>query len=168
VKELSSGHPNRLESDMLEVNENLVLINLEAQDAETVIRCLAERMHAQDLVEADYGQQTVEREARHPTGLPTNPFCIAFPHADAHGVKRSALAMATLPQPVNFKNMADPDEDLSVHLVLMLANRNPEEQVQTLRNLAILFGEPEKLMVLKSQPTPAAAAQWLRLELSLG
>lgn len=152
---------------MLEFNPELVLLDLEAPDASTVIELLAERLHAQGLVAPDYGRQTIEREEHHPTGLPTSPFYIAFPHADAQGVHRSALACASLRTPVVFKNMADPDEDLPVHLVLMLANNNPEEQIETLRSLAILFGQPEKLTALRSQPTPASAADWLRLELGL-
>ena len=130
---------------MLTFNEELVALDLDAVNARTVIEVLAGKLHRQGLVVAEYGQQTYAREVEHPTGLPTNPFCIAFPHADAEGVKESALALAILSKPVVFKNMADPEEDLQVFLVLMLANRNPEEQIQTLRNLALLFGQPDKL-----------------------
>ncbi len=153
---------------MLMFNKNLVALNLDAPDAQTVIDVLAARLYTQDLVVAEYGQQTYARELEHPTGLPTTPFCIAFPHADAQGVKQSALALATLAKPVVFKNMADPDEDLQVFLVLMLANRNPEEQVQTLRNLAILFGRPDKLSALRDQTTAENAVAWLGGELHLG
>jgi galactitol PTS system EIIA component len=152
---------------VLHINDELVLLDLAAPDAADVIERLAGCMHAQDLVSDDYGQQTLAREAKHPTGLPTTPFCIAFPHADAVGVKQSALALAILREPVIFKNMADPDEDLEVHLVLMLANKAPEEQIQTLRNLAVLFGQPEKLLELRSLPTPEKTVAWLRLELGL-
>jgi mannitol/fructose-specific phosphotransferase system IIA component (Ntr-type) len=72
-----------------------------------------------------------------------------------------------LRHPVLFKNMADPDEDLQVCLVLMLANKSPEEQIQTLRNLALIFSQPEKLLALRSQSTPADTVAWLRLELGL-
>jgi PTS system galactitol-specific IIA component len=152
---------------VLEFNKDLVLWNLEAADAHAVIDALAGRLFEQGLVSAEYGLRTFEREQEHPTGLPTTPFYIAFPHADADGVVRSALAAALLSRPVSFKNMADPDEDLDVHLVLMLANNNPEEQIQTLRSLALLFGQPDKLTALRSQLTPEDAAAWLRLELSL-
>jgi len=152
---------------LLAFNESLVALNLEAVDARAVIDLLAARLHAQGLVAAEYGQQTYERELHHPTGLPTKPFCIAFPHADATGVSQSGLALATLAKPVAFKNMGDPEEDLQVHLVLMLANRDPEEQVKTLRNLAVLFGKPDKLQTLRDQSTPQAAVAWLRRELRL-
>ena len=152
---------------MLEFNESLIAWNLQAADAREVIDVLAGKMHAQELVTADYGEQTWAREMIHPTGLPTKPFCIAFPHADAEGVHKSALGVAVLQQFVKFQNMADPDEELEVSLVFMLANSNPEEQIQTLRNLAVLFGQPDKLEELRNQATLQGVASWLRCELHL-
>ena len=152
---------------MLEFNESLIAFDLQAEDAKEVIALLAGKMHAQGLVSAEYGAQTWAREMIHPTGLPTKPFCIAFPHADAEGVNQSALGVAVLHQPVTFQNMADPDEGLDVMLVFMLANRDPEEQIQTLRNLAVLFGQPEKLVELRDQSTLQGVESWLRRELRL-
>jgi PTS system galactitol-specific IIA component len=152
---------------MLKLTESSILVNLAAENCDTVIHHLADALHQQGFVTADYGKLTCLRETKHPTGLPTRPFCIAFPHADSDGVIHSALAVAILEKPVYFKNMADPTEDLSVELVIMLANANPEEQIQTLRSLATLFGEGEKLTALKSQPSPAEAANWLRQALQL-
>ena len=152
---------------MLEFNESLVAFDLQAENAREVIHLLAGKMHAQGLVSADYGAQTWAREMIHPTGLPTKPFCIAFPHADAEGVTQSALGVAMLRQPVIFQNMADPDEGLDVMLVFMLANRDPEEQIQILRNLAVLFGQPEKLVELREQATLEGVESWLRRELRL-
>jgi galactitol PTS system EIIA component len=152
----------------LEFNESLIAFDLQAGDAKEVIDLLAGRMYAQGLVAAEYGAQTWERELHHPTGLPTRPFCIAFPHADAEGVHHSALGVAVMRQPVKFQNMADPDEGLEVMLVFMLANRDPEEQIQTLRNLAELFGQPDKLVALREQSTLQGFESWLRRELRLG
>jgi len=77
------------------------------------------------------------------------------------------LGGAVMRQPVTFQNMADPDEGLDVMLVFMLANRDPEEQIQTLRNLAVLFGQPEKLVELRDQATLQGVESWLRRELRL-
>lgn len=151
----------------LEFNESLIAFDIQAQDAREVIDLLSGKMHAQGLVTEEYGAQTWKRELHHPTGLPTKPFCIAFPHADAEGVHRSALGVAVMRQPVIFKNMADPDEGLDVMLIFMLANRDPEEQIQTLRNLAVLFGQPEKLVELRDQSTLQGVESWLRRELRL-
>lgn len=152
---------------MLEFNEALIAFDLHAADAKEVIDELAGKLHAQQLVSPEYGAQTWQRELAHPTGLPTRPFCIAFPHADAEEVHQSALAVGILSQPVKFQNMADPEEGLDVKLVFMLANRSPEEQIETLRNLAMLFGQPEKLSELRDQTTPRGVEDWLRRELRL-
>ena len=152
---------------MLEFNESLIAFDLQAKNAKEVIDLLSGSMYAQGLVTVEYGTQTWARELEHPTGLPTKPFCIAFPHADAEGVNRSALGVAVMHQPVQFQNMADPDESLDVELIFMLANRDPEEQIQTLRNLAMLFGQPEKLVELRDQTTLQGVASWLRRELRL-
>lgn len=152
---------------MLRFNKDFVLVDFEAEDSDAVIQALAERLHAARLVEAEYGAATIERERHHATGLPTRPFPIAFPHADADGVVESALAVATLKRPVGFRNMADPDEELPVELVIMLANKSPEEQIATLRLLAELFGEPEKLAELRNLATDEGIAEWLREELHL-
>lgn len=152
---------------MLKFNQDFVLVDFEAEGSDAVIQTLAGLLHNAGLVEAGYGAATIERERHHATGLPTRPFPIAFPHADADGVVESALAVATLKRPVGFRNMADPDEVLPVELVIMLANKSPEEQIETLRRLAELFGEPEKLAELRNLTTAEDIAVWLREELNL-
>ncbi|MCZ7552533.1 MAG: PTS sugar transporter subunit IIA [Anaerolineales bacterium] len=152
---------------MLVVSETLVILDCVTEDSMAVINLLAGKLFEQGLVTVDYGKRTCERELHHPTGLPTKPFCIAFPHADAVDVRQSALALAILKTPVTFKNMGDPDENLQVHIVIMLANREPVEQVETLRNLASLFGKQEKLQSLRDQSTPEAVVAWLGRELRL-
>jgi galactitol PTS system EIIA component len=152
---------------VLEFGVDLALWDLDVPDARTVIDRLAASMAARGCVAPGYGESTFARERKHPTGLPTRPFCIAFPHADAEGVARSALAVAQLRHPVVFKNMADPDADLLVEAVFMLANNRPEEQVTALRKLAQLFGQSEKLLALRAQASATDAAAWLKAELGL-
>ena len=132
-----------------------------------VIQTLADSLYQAGLVVQGYGAATIEREKKHPTGLPTRPFPIAFPHADADGVVQSALAVATLKNPVGFNNMGDPDETLEVELVIMLANKSPEEQIETLRSLAELFGQPEKLSELRNISNRKEIFEWLKKELKL-
>lgn len=152
---------------MLTFNENLIAFDLDAPDVGTVINVLAQKLYEQDLVTADYGEQVLAREQKHPTGLPTRPFPIAFPHADAEGVHHSALAVALLRTPIVFQSMEDPDEGLAVQIVFMLANKSPEEQIDTLRNLALLFGQPEKLSELHLLFSTQEILHWLQQELNL-
>ncbi|MGD8849104.1 MAG: PTS sugar transporter subunit IIA [Anaerolineales bacterium] len=152
-------------SKSLEIDAGYILLGIAADDAEDAIEQLCAPLHHRGAVRASYAEETIEREHKHPTGLPTRPFPIAFPHAEAEGVHRSALAVATLNQPVDFRNMADPDEDLPVEIIFLLANREPEEQVQALRQLALIFGESEKLVALREMQDAEAAAKWLISEI---
>ena len=152
---------------MLKLQESFIFVDLDAQDSDEVINALASSLHEAGLVKEGYGKATIEREQKHATGLPTRPFPIAFPHADADGVHESALAVATLKTPIGFKNMAEPDEELAVELVIMLANKSPEEQIHTLRSLAELFGDPEKLTELRNIKKRVEIVDWLKRELVL-
>lgn len=151
---------------MFEIIEDYVIMGAVAPDAEAIISDLAARLHTHGAVDAGYGDATIAREKGHPTGLPTRPFPIAIPHADAVGVNRSALAVACMAEPVVFLNMGDPDEELAVEIVLLLANNSPEEQVRALQNLATVFGEPEKLAELRGLSTPAQIVAWLKREIT--
>ncbi|MBI9043283.1 MAG: PTS sugar transporter subunit IIA [Anaerolineaceae bacterium] len=152
---------------MLALNESFIIIDCEAKTSDQVIEALAERLFAKSMVSQDYARATIARENVHPTGLPTKPFCIAFPHADADGVNTSALAIAILKEPVLFKNIADPDEDLSIEVVIMMANKDPKEQVKTLRDLANIFGEPEKLEELRGLQKAVDVVFWMKKELNI-
>lgn len=152
---------------MIHFETDFVITALKAENSDQVIDHLAAQLHAAGLVDEHYGKATISREREHPTGLPTRPFPIAFPHADATGVHESALALAILKEPVAFRNMADPDENLDAEIVIMLANKSPEEQIGTLRSLAELFGQPEKLSTLKDLTTPDEIVSWMKTELAL-
>jgi PTS system galactitol-specific IIA component len=153
---------------LLRIQKSLVVIDLETSTAEQAIQVLADMLHQEGMVDEHYGAATIDRERKHATGLPTKPFSIAFPHADADGVVQSALAVASLKKPVVFRNMADPEEELEVELVIMLANKTPEEQINTLQNLAVLFGTPQKLSDLKNIQDPDLMVDWLKKELIQG
>ncbi len=147
------------------IDPALILLELRAVDSSSAIGALADRLYHFGAVEEGYKQATLDREAQHPTGLPTQPFGIAFPHAEADGVLQSSLAVATLKEPVTFFNMGDPEEELEVEIIFLLANREPEEQIQALRRLAMVFGQPDKLADLRSMADENVAADWLEHEL---
>ena len=150
---------------MLELSADNVVVDAEATEAEAVIRLLADLLYEHGAVEKGYGEATVQRERQHPTGLPSKPIPIAFPHAGVEGVIHSTLAVASLRHPVFFKSMEDPDEELPVELVFMLANNSPEEQIDALRGLACVFSDPAKLAAVRSLRSSADIAALLSQEL---
>jgi PTS system galactitol-specific IIA component len=152
---------------MLTIKPEFVLQHIHAKDSEEVIQLLSDLLYEGGCVSPAYAQATIARERAHPTGLPTKPCAVAIPHADAEGVHESAMAIATLAEPVGFLNMADPEETLAVEIVLMIANNSPQEQVKTLRKLADIFCEPDKLIELQNLSAPDQIAEWMKKELEL-
>jgi PTS system galactitol-specific IIA component len=152
---------------MLLFDDDYVALNVKVENSKDVIFLLSGMLEKKGVVSAKYGEAAYKRELSYPTGLPTKPFFIAFPHADCEEVYQSALAVATLAKPVVFKSMEDPEIELPVHIVILLANRSPDEQVKVLRQLAIIFGKPEKLTELRNHKTISDLVAWMRKELKL-
>ena len=78
-----------------------------------------------------------------PTGLPLGgEINAAIPHVDIEYVNSSALALATLEQPVIFRNMVDREEKVYVRLVIMLALDQPKSQIKMLQEVTKILQNP--------------------------
>jgi galactitol PTS system EIIA component len=142
--------------------EELVLLHPAADCAETVLRALADVLYKDGAVKESYFDAMLAREKLYPTGLPTEQVKVALPHADVEHVNYSAMAVAILSQPVQFCEMGTADSPLDVEIILMLANADPAEQVQTLRRLVEMFDEPASLVALRDAQTPAEVVSLMR------
>ncbi len=143
--------------------EELVLLNYIAQDAEDVLKALADKLYEDGSVKDTYFQAMYDREKAYPTGLPTEGIKVAIPHAEVEHVNYSAFAIATLPNPVKFGEMgAGPDSTLDVQIIMMLANADPDEQVKTLRKMVDLFDEPDSLVSIMDAKTAGEVVDILK------
>jgi len=89
-----------------------------------------------------------------PTGLPLGgDINAAIPHVDIEYVNHSALALATLKDPVLFNNMVDCDEALRVQLVIMLALDQPKSQIEMLQRVCEVLQRPELIVQLMGAKT---------------
>ena len=139
--------------DLLDLlDPRAICLDLQAASAEEVISLLAARLQAQGAVEDSYGPAVLAREAVMPTGLPLGAINVAVPHTDAHHVRRPAVALAVLRQPVPFGNMEEPDEQLPVQIVLALALNDKHAQIEALQRVAGLVQAPELLRALLAAP----------------
>ncbi len=131
--------------------EELIIIDLPAENSDEVINRLAEVMAEKGYVTNDYALEVSEREKKYPTGLPTQEVKVAIPHAGADNVIQPGVAVAVLKQPVVFYNMENPDQGLDVHIVFLLANKDSGDQLKDLQSLTGLFADPSILQrVVKS------------------
>lgn len=97
-----------------------------------------------------YLPAVLNREEEYPTGLPTNGVGVAIPHADTKHVLKPGIAVATLKDPVKFNVMGNPEQEIDVKLLFMLAIKEPEVQVNILKKLVSIFQAKELLIKLIS------------------
>lgn len=141
------------------IHKDTITAGLAAESAEQAIRTLAGMLRKQGAVEAGFAEDVLAREEKFPTGLPTQPFAVAIPHADPDHILSSAIAVATLEQPVAFGRMGgSASATVDARVVFLLAIKETEAQVvliqqlmQLLQNSALLdnlieAGDSEQVM----------------------
>lgn len=140
-------------ADLLLRDPRLILLGLDAGNAEAVLRTLSDRLLDGAYVAATFPEALLEREASYPTGLPAEGLGVAIPHADPEHVRVPAVALATLNQPVRFQVMGDPQQEVEVSVVFLLALNNPDGQLSVLRQVAELVQSPERVVAVHKAAT---------------
>ncbi|TZE81033.1 PTS sugar transporter subunit IIA [Calorimonas adulescens] len=130
------------------LDEDLILINFVAKDKEELLEKMASIMTQKGLVKKTYIRSILEREKTFPTGLPADGFGIAIPHTYPDHVEETAMVVATLKDPIRFHVMGSPDNEIDVKIVFMLAVKDPNKQIQLLKNLMNIFQDREALQNL--------------------
>lgn len=133
--------------------ELILNAELEASDFNEVIQTLGQQLLDNDLVKETYIQAVLERESSLPTGLKAGKINVAIPHTDYTHVKKTAVAIATLSEPVEFCLMEEPTKTVSVEVVFLLAVSQPKEQTELLRNLMVLLQDEDQLLKVKTAKT---------------
>jgi PTS system galactitol-specific IIA component len=121
-----------------------ISIHSPAKTSGEIITDLGTRLYKLGKVKDNFISATLKREADMPTGLPLGgEINAAIPHVDIEYVNHSALALATLEQPVIFRNMVDRDEKVYVRLVIMLALDQPKSQIRMLQEVTKILQNPD-------------------------
>jgi PTS system galactitol-specific IIA component len=148
--------------EMAFIDEDCIALNLKLANAQEVILVLASLLEKKGFVNIQYGQLAVQREQTFPTGVPAQPYSLAFPHADSSKVYRSSLAVATMANPVLFGSMENPGINLSVSAVFLIASRTPEEQVTILKRFSRFFKKQENLIRLMGFAAAGDLVAWMK------
>ena len=99
---------------------------------EQIIHQLAQPLVTAELVVPDFADHVLEREATYPTGLPTEPPCVAIPHTDHKHVRHNAIAVGILPEPVVFADMGGDSDPVPVRVIFLLALGESNKQLNAL------------------------------------
>lgn len=138
------------------LHPDLVLVGLDAPDAEYAIRRLAERLAEHGCVRETFASAVLEREKQFPTGLPTS-IPVAIPHTDAVHCLRPAIAVGVLARPVVFGEMGNPEGSVNVRIIFLLSVPDPSQQVIWLQKLVDAFQRPGFLEALVASRDAAEA-----------
>ena len=136
------------------LKEELVKVGLVAKDAEDALRQVAQGFVDAGYGKATYPQAIVDREKVYPTGLPVEAYDIAIPHCSADNVSSTAVAIATLKEPVEMRMMGDPDTVLHPQAFFMLGIAEAHSQVGMLQRIIDCIQDADLLKRLYACETP--------------
>lgn len=135
--------------------EDLIVMNSTAATREEALAELAKMLMANNYVHASFAQAVLHRENEFPTGLPTNPVGVAIPHTDIEHVISPAIAVSILANPVQFNEMGNPDNQVNIRIIFMLAVNNPQMQLDLLKRLISQISDANSLTsLLHAQSKP--------------
>lgn len=123
-------------------DEIYVSLGIQVTDAEHAIRFLGEQLQARGVVKDSFISSTIQREREFATGLPLGEINISLPHTDSIHVNRQGFALGVMANPVDFHVMGAPDQVIPVHIVILMAIKEQDNQVKALQKLAELFQNP--------------------------
>ncbi|WP_171016676.1 PTS sugar transporter subunit IIA [Pseudalkalibacillus caeni] len=120
---------------------------MEVVTREEAIDGLSVVLNESGYVKETFLSAVLEREKVHPTGLPA-AVGVAIPHTDTEHVLKPALAVGVLENPVPFQVMGNPEENVEVKIVFLLAMKEPQAQLDLLQKLMGLLQNEELLIQL--------------------
>ncbi|CUH94558.1 hypothetical protein P22_0624 [Propionispora sp. 2/2-37] len=132
------------------LNEKLMQVPLRADGREEAFAQLAQGLQHYGYVKDSYFKALLNRESTFPTGLCTGEINVALPHTDVEHVLQPAIAVGVLEKPVRVASMDNPQKEIDVSIIFMLALKNAHDQPKFLEKLVVLFGNKVLLRSLSA------------------
>ena len=135
--------------------EDLIQMELEAEDFEDAIRKIGEDAYQKGYVKKGFAEAVIKREKLYPTALPTEVMKVAIPHPiERDTVEKSAIIVTKLKNPVDFILMGSDNETVPVNITFTLAVNGAEHKLTILQKLVGMFSEKESMEKIKASSTP--------------
>lgn len=128
----------------------IVKLDSEKKTQTDILGFLADRLYHAGYVKKSYKAGILKREEVYPTGLLTGGINVAVPHTDCEHVNKAALAVAVLKEAVYFKAMDNPEREVGVSIVIMMALKEPHGQIEMLQKVLSLVKQQDELKTLLS------------------
>ena len=143
--------------DYMKLNSACIQLGVEASDWQDAIRKTCKPLIENGYVLPGYPDDVIERELQWATGLPTEPFGVAIPHAlTPVNVKQAQIAVSRLAKPVKFRQSGGTPgvDDLDCSIVFVLALTDPQSQLTLLQSLMVVISDEELLVSLLNAASP--------------
>lgn len=148
------------------LDEKLMLVPLRAVSREEAFAQLAQRLQNYGYVKDSYFKAVLKREKTFPTGLCTGEINVALPHTDVEHVLQPGIAVGVLEKPVRIASMDNPQREIDVSIIFMLALKNAHDQPKFLEKFAGLFENKALLHSLATEKDVKATYRLLLAALS--
>ncbi|NMB87888.1 MAG: PTS sugar transporter subunit IIA [Chloroflexi bacterium] len=128
---------------------------LEAINSEDALIKLAALLEEGGCTKKSFLPALLEREKAFPTGLELEgKYNVALAHADSEHVISTGFAIGVLKNPATFRNMGDPDQDLEVKIVFMMAAENSKVVISSIQKLTEdMFQKPDVIEKIAQMST---------------
>ncbi len=125
---------------------SLIFPHVQVDHRYELIEMLANELYSQGFVEQDYAHQALLRERLSSTSIGGG---IAIPHGDPKLIRESRIAVATLKEPLDWK-----EEKVSVVFMLALGPGDQEHLKKLFQRLSLLSEQPSTIERLVQAATP--------------
>jgi len=132
---------------------SLIFPHVKVDHRYELIEMLANELYTQGFVEQDYAHQALLRERLSSTSIGGG---IAIPHGDPNLIRESRIAVATLKEPLDWK-----EENVSVVFMLALGPGDQEHLKKLFQRLSLLSEQPSTIERLVQAATPEALLRCL-------
>lgn len=107
--------------------------------AEEYLKDTADTLYTMGYVKKGFQEALLKREQNYPTGLETNTIGVSIPHADIGYAEREMIVVTKFENPVVFKRMDEPDQEIKVSISIMLLLKESHKHLEALKELSSLL-----------------------------
>ncbi len=129
----------------IQFDESMILELEDVQSNTQALTFLTDYLMEKGFVKEGYREAILKREANFPTGLSTGEINIAIPHADTSYVNQAALCVGILKKPVKFSAMDEPDHQIDVNIIIVLALKEAHGHLEMLQKVVELIKDQDNL-----------------------
>lgn len=131
-------------------DESLIVKLDDFKTDKEVLSKMVDHLYGKGYVKEGYKQAILEREVEFPTGIFTGGINVAIPHADVNFVNQASIAIGILDKPVKFHVMDEPENEIDVRLIIMLALKESHGHIEMLQKVVNLIKNQESIKEILS------------------